>query len=675
MRKLLPLLFLLPFFGYGQTVAPGEYDCYFINSSGKLYDLMLAMPTAMNVPSTLTWKYVAGGLHNGAAVDNNSHCWTAGDNSGGVAGNGSLSGTSAPSQVLTDSSGKVFDNVAQVALWYSTGTGVLAVKGDGSLWIWGNLAGNMRGNGTSTGTWTRPVQVIIPGSRKVTKVVVNNVVVALCSDGTVWAWGGTTPDVLGTNNADCSHPHQVILPQTAKDIAGGCMWSYAVGSNGTLYGWGWYTNAFFGSFSGAAIPTPIDLTKYMNFPLPVSKAYVNTIASYFILSDSSLWSCGDNIDGTLGNGKQLDQATAAYPYATWPDPSAPGQLLQPIPTKILAGTKFVNVFVGTADVFYFYAQDSKGQLYSAGRNKGGVLGNGVRECDYLYGQIGAALPNSWNVPLLTAVNPLSIKTAISQTSPYCLVAANASTSPCNACAIQPNGQPIPGIIQAESYVGMSGVQSQNTTDGGGGLNVGWIDLGDWMDYDVNAATAGTYTVGFRVATPYTGTSFQLRAEDGTVLATVKPANSGGFQTWETVVSTITLPAGFQTLRLYSTTTSRWNINYMQFVSGVATSQATTASSHILSMDTAATASLAPASFTLYPNPVKDAFVVQLNNGYTGNMTVQIVDASGATRHFYKFNKDQSAILVNLSANDLPAGSYFVRVQIGTWSETKKMAKF
>ena len=570
MKNLL-LLFLLPFFCYGQSgqvVGPGEYDCYFINSSGKWYHLSSSLPVAFSVPSNLTFTAVAGGLHNGAAIDNSGNVWTAGDNSAGVAGNGSTAGTSNPSQVLTDSAGHVFDSVVQVALWYSTGTGVVAVKSTGTLWIWGNLAGNMRGNGVSAGTWTRPVQVIIPGNRKVTKVCVDDIMEVLCSDGTVWTWGGANSAILGANNTDCTTPHQVVLPQAAKDIAGGSLWSYAVGTNGALYGWGWYGTAMFGTY-GPSITTPVDLTKYMGFTLPVSKAFVNTVASYFILSDGSLWSCGDNLVGSLGNGQQGNQATSATPYAVWTDPSATGQLLQPVPTRILPGVQFTNVFVGTADVFYFYAQDSKGQLYSAGRNKGGVLGNGVRECDYMAGLIGSQYPNSWDVPTLTAVNPLSLTAATSQTSPICSTGNNQSISPCNLCAssiIQVAAQAIPGKILATSASDSSGVLAQITTDLGGGLNLGWIDLGDWMDYNVNVAAAGTYTVSFRVATPNSGASFQLRTSAGTVLATMSVPSTGNFQTWETISTKVVLPAGVQVLQIYSDAAPEWNINWMQFVS-------------------------------------------------------------------------------------------------------------
>ena len=65
-------------------------------------------------------------------------------------------------------------------------------------------------------------------------------------------------------------------------------------------------------------------------------------------------------------------------------------------------------------------------------------------------------------------------------------------------------------IEAESYSQMSGVQTENTLDVGGGLNVGWQDNYDWMDYPVNVSTAGTYTVNFRVSSFFSGAQFQLK---------------------------------------------------------------------------------------------------------------------------------------------------------------------
>jgi hypothetical protein len=80
------------------------------------------------------------------------------------------------------------------------------------------------------------------------------------------------------------------------------------------------------------------------------------------------------------------------------------------------------------------------------------------------------------------------------------------------------------------------------------------------------------------------------------------------------------------------------------------------------------------SFTIYPNPVRDNFVLQLNNSQTGKMNVQVVNQAGAIIRSYLFNKDQMVNQVTVPANDLPIGIYFVHVQIGTWSDKRKIVK-
>jgi len=80
------------------------------------------------------------------------------------------------------------------------------------------------------------------------------------------------------------------------------------------------------------------------------------------------------------------------------------------------------------------------------------------------------------------------------------------------------------------------------------------------------------------------------------------------------------------------------------------------------------------AFTIYPNPVRDNFVLQLNNSQTGKMNVQVVNQTGAIIRSYLFNKDQMVNQVNVPANDLPTGVYFVHVQIGTWSDKRKIVK-
>ncbi|MWC30632.1 carbohydrate-binding protein [Paenibacillus sp. MMS18-CY102] len=120
----------------------------------------------------------------------------------------------------------------------------------------------------------------------------------------------------------------------------------------------------------------------------------------------------------------------------------------------------------------------------------------------------------------------------------------------------------PGKIEAESYAAMSGVQTEASTEDG--MNVSYIDAGDWMDYTVNVQNAGTYNVDFRVSSPYAGTQLQLRS-GASILATVTIPNTGGWQAWQTVTASVLLPAGVQTLRVHAVTNG-WNLNWLNFTS-------------------------------------------------------------------------------------------------------------
>jgi hypothetical protein len=128
----------------------------------------------------------------------------------------------------------------------------------------------------------------------------------------------------------------------------------------------------------------------------------------------------------------------------------------------------------------------------------------------------------------------------------------------------PNGAAIPGKIEAESYSAMSGVVNETTTDTGGGVDVGYIDPGDWMDYKINVQTAGRYKVEFRVASPVTGGQFQLKNSSGAVLGSMTIPNTGGYQIWQTANLNITLPAGSQTIRVYLVT-GEPNLNWLNFI--------------------------------------------------------------------------------------------------------------
>lgn len=129
----------------------------------------------------------------------------------------------------------------------------------------------------------------------------------------------------------------------------------------------------------------------------------------------------------------------------------------------------------------------------------------------------------------------------------------------NAGPIQKN---IPGRIEAEAYDEMFGIGVEGCADIGGGENIGWVGTGDWMDYDVNVTAAGTYNVGFRVASAPGGGQLQLKSGDN-VLTTVDVESTDGWQSWVTKNATVTLNAGKQTLRIYASKAD-FNLNWFEF---------------------------------------------------------------------------------------------------------------
>jgi Carbohydrate binding module (family 6)/Beta-1,3-glucanase len=144
---------------------------------------------------------------------------------------------------------------------------------------------------------------------------------------------------------------------------------------------------------------------------------------------------------------------------------------------------------------------------------------------------------------------------------------------------------VPGTVQAENYdtggqgtaysvtavngsgnsYRSDGVDLEATTDSGGGYDLGWTGAGQWFKYTVNVATAGSYTVGLRLAAPGAVTdALHIANAAGTSLSgNVNAPATGGYQTWTTVNTTVTLPAGQQTLTV-DQDSAGWNINYLTF---------------------------------------------------------------------------------------------------------------
>lgn len=118
------------------------------------------------------------------------------------------------------------------------------------------------------------------------------------------------------------------------------------------------------------------------------------------------------------------------------------------------------------------------------------------------------------------------------------------------------------FIQAEDYSDMQGIETQITSDDGGGINVGWIDNNDWMEYEVNIPLAGDYIMNLRTASLNGGGVLSILVDQNT-LANVNIRATGGWQDWESVESSaFGLQEGNQTIRLLATS-GGFNLNWFE----------------------------------------------------------------------------------------------------------------
>ena len=101
---------------------------------------------------------IAGGVFYTIAIKEDGTVWTWGDNSFGQLGNGTDIEGRTPLQVLGLGGVGFLTGIVAIA---AGGSHTVALKGDRTVWAWGNNGNGQLGDGTTTGRLT-PVRVLLP---------------------------------------------------------------------------------------------------------------------------------------------------------------------------------------------------------------------------------------------------------------------------------------------------------------------------------------------------------------------------------------------------------------------------------------------------------------------------------------------------------------------------------
>ena len=189
----------------------------------------------------------------------------------------------------------------------------IALKSNGTVWTWGDNQWGKLGIGTTTPTSVnRPVQV--PGLSSVTAIAAGSShALALKSDGSVWVWGSNTIGELGLGTIDFApHSTPVKVPSLTGIVAifAGRNVSYAVNADGTVFGWGTTFDGQLGDGTafGSSVTLPMELSALKG----MIRAQTGAGSTVIIKPDGSVFSFGSNLRGQLGRGI-LDNARYPVP--------------------------------------------------------------------------------------------------------------------------------------------------------------------------------------------------------------------------------------------------------------------------------------------------------------------------------------------------------------------------
>ena len=320
------------------------------NSSGQLgtNDLTHYSSPVQTVAGGTNWKQVSASSSTISGIKTDGTLWSWGLGSLGCLGDNTTTSKSSPVQTVAGGT-----NWKQVSTGFSisivNANYQAAIKTDGTLWTWGaNLLGALGDNTTTSKS--SPVQTVSAGTNWKQISTGTGFMLAVKTDGTLWAWGNNTIGQLGDN----SIIHRSSPVQT---VAGGTNWKYvsagdnvsaAIKTDGTLWLWGMNSQGELGDNTTTSKSSPVQtVSAGTNW----KQVAVGTPIVAAIKTDGTLWTWGNNTYGQLGDNTTTSRSS-------------------PVQT-VAAGTNWKQVSTG---LFATAAIKNDGSLWTWGLNGPGAYG-------------------------------------------------------------------------------------------------------------------------------------------------------------------------------------------------------------------------------------------------------------------------------------------------------------
>ncbi|HPX18784.1 MAG TPA: hypothetical protein PKW43_08440 [Deltaproteobacteria bacterium] len=184
----------------------------------------------------------------------------------------------------------------------------------------------------------------------------------LKSDGTLWAWGDNNQGQLGLGDwRERFAPERVGADADWVSVSAGGLHSLALRANGTLWAWGCNLSGQLGTGNFWQIRSLPAQTHIAGTDWVAASA--GELHSLGLKTDGTLWACGNNERGQLGDGTAQNRSRF---------------------TQVGADTDWVAVSAGG---MHTLALKADGTLWAWGDNRRGQLGFDGSEAVYLPGKV------------------------------------------------------------------------------------------------------------------------------------------------------------------------------------------------------------------------------------------------------------------------------------------------
>ncbi|WP_010182069.1 Ig-like domain-containing protein [Aquimarina agarilytica] len=224
----------------------------------------------------------------------------------------------------------------------------------------------------------------------------------------------------------------------------------------------------------------------------------------------------------------------------------------------------------------------------------------------------------------------------------------------NSVRVERNAAPTTGqnatlVIEAEDFDTTGGTFDDAFAGGPGsgvnnaGANINYVNSGDYVEYTVDVAVAGTYTIDYSISSPSDNAQIEFDVVGSSASTTTNVPNNGQWDSFGSLDGgTVALAAGSNTIRITASGSNvwQWNLDKITLSTGGSGAKNIEGSTSL--------------GLSVYPNPATDAVFVE-GLDLTQVNTIHMYDITGAE---YPININADA---SINVEGLASGVYFITV--------------